>query len=208
MKVAAVLFKAKKAAFMAGIFGPVLGLTALSRWAAVLPIPTLAYLLLSGYEPQYSFATQYSAPLVALVLGTSVLALASLAPAWQPRVMAAVIVSSLVFSFLFGDLPFSRHFNFASFAPEARYGSFVGALGEIPAGASVASQDGLTSHLDQRRFIYSIGFQNVDSAQYVVLDYASDGRDLSRHRARVSEVEAMGYDLVAVGDGLALLKRR
>jgi uncharacterized membrane protein len=207
-KVAHVLFQYKKVAFLLGLFGPVLGLTLLSRWAAILVLPTLGYLLLSSYEPEYSFATQYSAPLIALVLGTSILALSRLPARWRSPLTAGVVISSVAFAFAFGDLPFSRHFDFGNFLPEARYVAFAGAVGQIPAGASVASQDGLTSHLSERRRIYSIGYEDLANADYVVLDYASDGRDLSRHLARLSQVEEKGYDEVASSTGLALLKRR
>jgi len=208
IKVAQVLFQFNKLAFLLGLFGPVLGLTSLARWAGILVLPTLAYLLLSSYKPEYSFATQYSAPLITLILGTSILAMARLRAAWRMRVAASVVVSSLAFSFVFGALPFSRHFDVSTFLPEVRYASFSAAVQQIPAGASVASQDDLTSHLSERRRIYSIGFQGLEGADYVVLDYASDDRDLAKHAARVAAVEAMGYDEVATGIGLALLKKR
>jgi uncharacterized membrane protein len=208
VKVARVVFQFKKIAFVLGLFGPVLGLTALARWAGVLVLPTLGYLLLSTYEPEYSFATQYSAPLIALVLGTSILAVARLPSTWRGWLTSAVVASSLAFSLAFGDLPFSRHFDGANFVTEARYTTFVARVRQIPVGASVASQDGLTSQLAERRRIYSIGFQGLEGADYVVLDYASDGRDLARHRARVAKVERMGYEVIATGTGLALLKRR
>jgi uncharacterized membrane protein len=208
VKVARIVFQYHKVAFLLGLFGPVLGLTAFARWAAILVLPTLGYLLLSAYEPEVSFATQYSAPLIALILGTSILALARLPEGWRTPLAAGVVASSLAFSYAFGDLPFSRHFDLSRFLPEPRYAGFSAAVLALPTGASIASQDGLTSHLAERRRIYSIGFQSTGGADYVVLDYASDGRDPARHAARVSAVEAMGYDEVASGTGLALLKKR
>jgi uncharacterized membrane protein len=207
VRVAQVLFQFKKMVFLLGLFGPVLGLAVLSRWAALLVLPTLGYLLLSSYEPEYSFATQYSAPLISLILGTSILALARLPGPWRSALTAGVVVSSLAFAFVFGDLPFSRHFDFANFLPEARYATLAGAVQQIPGDASVAAQDGFTSHLAERRRIYSIGYQSIENADYVVLDYASDGYSLDRHLARIASVEALGYRLVASGPGLALLRR-
>ncbi|MHB8688596.1 MAG: DUF2079 domain-containing protein, partial [Candidatus Dormibacteraceae bacterium] len=64
------LLQTKKIYFLVAIFGPVLGLSALAGWASLLLLPTLGYLLLSNYEPQYSFTSQYSAPLIPLVVGT------------------------------------------------------------------------------------------------------------------------------------------
>jgi uncharacterized membrane protein len=208
LKVAHVLFQFKKLAFVVGLFGPVLGLTALARWAGVLVLPTLGYLLLSGYQPEYSFATQYPVPLVALILGTSILALARLPAGWRSPAAAAMIVSSLVFSFLFGDLPFSRHFDTSRFTVEPRVAAFSAAIDQIGSDASVAAQDGFASHLSERRRIYSLSYEGVSGAEYVVLDYAADHRSLAAHLARVAEVKSMGYDEVASGPGLAILKRR
>ena len=208
IKAAGVLFQFKKMAFLLGLFGPVLGLTLFARWAVILVLPTLGYLLLSNYEPQFSFATQYSAPLIALILGSSILGLARLPAAWRPSITAGMVASSLAFSFLFGDLPFSRHFDPGSFRPEERYAAIAGALHQVPGSASVAAQDGLTSQLAQRRAIYSIGYQDLENADYVVLDYASDGRSLARHAERLADAERRGYELVAAGEGVALLRRR
>ena len=122
--------------------------------------------------------------------------------------MTAVVASSLAFSVLFGALPFSRHFDLGTFTTEPRYAAFSIALRAIPAGASVASQDGLTAQLAERRRIYPIGYEGIEGADYVVLDYASDHRDLPAHLARVAAVEAAGYDEIASGPGLALLKKR
>jgi len=208
VKIARIVFQYHKVAFLLGLFGPVLGLTVLARWAAILVLPTLGYLLLSAYGPESSFATQYSAPLIALILGTSILAFARLPRGWRAPLATGVLASSLAFSYAFGDLPFSRHFDLSRFVAEPRYVAFSATLRAVPANASVASQDGLTSHLAERRRIYSIGFQSITAADYVVLDYASDGRDPARHAARVAVIEAMGYDEVASGPGLALLKKR
>jgi uncharacterized membrane protein len=78
-RLAQILFQGQKLKFLVGIFGPVLGLTAISGFAAVLVLPTLAILLLSNYAPQYAFTSHYSAPLIALVIGTSILGFARLA---------------------------------------------------------------------------------------------------------------------------------
>ncbi len=208
VRLAHVLFQPKKAEFVLGLFGPVLFLTLLSRWAALLVVPTLGYLLLSGYEPMYSFATQYSAPLIALILGTSILALARFGPTAQKWLALAVLASSLAFAFVFGDLPFSRHFDPATFRADARYAAFLPSLRQVPAEASVASQDGVTSHIAERRRLYSINYEGVAGADYVVLDVASDGHDIRAHLARVASLEAEGYVELAEGPGLALLRKK
>jgi uncharacterized membrane protein len=206
-RVLRVLAQAKKAKFLVGIFGPVLGLTAFSGFAALLVLPTLAYLLLSTYEPQFSFASHYAAPLIPLVLGTSVLGLVHFRPQVQRWLVGALLASSLLFSFLYGDLPFSRHFDWTMFRDEPRYAAFVPNLLSIPPDASVSSQNNLTPHLSHRRYVYNWEFEGLQDAEYVALDYASVGRSQALFLQQVQALESKGYSQVAAGVGLALLKR-
>lgn len=202
------LIQPQKFKFLAGIFGPVLGLTALSGYAVILVVPTLGYLLLSSYAPQFSFSRHYSAPLIALVLGTSILGFARLRPSMRGPVGAGVLASSLAFSIAFGDLPFSRHFDRQMFETEARYTAFAPNLALIPASASVAAENNLTPHLSQRRYIYNIEYEGTRNADYLALDDASLGRNRSAFDDQVRAMEALGYREIATGDGLAILRRQ
>jgi uncharacterized membrane protein len=202
-----ILFQGQKLKFLVGIFGPVLGLTAISGWAAILVLPTLALLLLSNYAPQYAFTSHYSAPLIALVIGTSILAFARMPRSWQAPVGGAVLASALVFSFLFGDLPFSRHFDLHQFQPEPRYAAFTGNLSRIPADASVAAENNLTPHLSQRRFIYNLEFEGPQNAEFLALDDAALGHSPAALLQQIATFESLGYTVIATGDGLALMKR-
>jgi uncharacterized membrane protein len=207
-QLAHILLQPQKLKFLVGIFGPVLGLTVVSRWAAILVLPTLGILLLSNYAPQSAVTSHYPAPLIALVLGTSILGFARLRPSFQRPVAAGVLVSSLVFSFLFGDLPFSRHFDPRIFEPEARYTAFVANLDRIPPGASVAAENNLTPHLSHRRFIYNLEDEGPQNAEYLALDDAALGRSAAALQAQIATLESLGYRTIATGDGLALLERR
>lgn len=207
VRLAQILLQPQKLKFLVGIFGPVLGLTAISGFAAILVLPTLAILLLSNYAPQYAFTSHYSAPLIALVIGTSILGFARLRPSFQGPAAAAVLASSLVFSFLFGDLPFSRHFDVHLFQPEARYTAFVGNLDRIPPGASVGAENNLTPHLSHRRFIYNLEFEGANNAEYLALDDAALGRNPAAFQQQIASFEAIGYRTIATGDGLALMRR-
>ena len=198
----------KKVYFVIGIFGSTLGLSALAGWASLLLLPTLGYLLLSSYEPQYSFTSQYSAPLIPLVVGTAILALARLRERAQRPVMAAVVVSSLVFSWAFGDLPFSRKFDASQYSTQARYALFVRELVRIAPDARVSAENGFPSHLSERRYIYDYGFEGVQDAEWVVLDYEGTNHSMTVFNAQVDVVEAAGYDEVATGYGLSLLHKR
>ena len=208
LRIARAILQAKKVYFLAAIFGPVLGLSALAGWAALLLLPTLGYLLLSNYEPQYSFTSQYSAPLIPLIVGTAILALARLPESARRPVMAAVIVSSLFFSWAFGDLPFSRKFDPNQFTTQSRYAAFLPQLNKIAPDARVSAENGFPSHLSERRFIYDYSFEGIQDAEWVVLDYEGTNYNLAAFDAQVASVEAIGYDEVASGYGLALLHKR
>ena len=120
VRIARNLLVPSKIYFVIGVFGSTIGLSALAGWASLLLLPTLAYLLLSNYPPEYSFSTQYAAPLIPLVVGTAILAMARLCEAARRPVMAAVVVSSLVFSWAYGDMPYSRKFDFNQFRTDSR----------------------------------------------------------------------------------------
>jgi uncharacterized membrane protein len=206
-KLVETLFQAQKLKFLIGIFGPVLGLSVLSGFGMILLLPTLATLLLSNYAPQFAFTSHYSAPLIALVLGTAILGLARLDPSLHRPVSAAVVASSLVFSFLFGDLPFSRHFDPHMFQSEPRYAAFAGNLDRIPPDASVAAENNLTSHLSHRRLIYNLEYEGPNNAEYLALDDAALGHNAAALQQQIAAFEAQGYRTIATGDGLALLQR-
>lgn len=207
LRIVRALVQPKKAYFVVGIFGSTLGLSALAGWAALLLLPGLSYLLLSNYLPQFSFTSQYSAPLIPLVVGTAILALARLPEPAQRPVMAAVVVSSLVFSWAYGDLPFSRKFDPSQYSTPPRYAAFVPQLAQIAPNARVSAENGFPSHLSERRYIYDYGFEGIQDAEWVVLDYEGTNYDLTAFDAQVASVEALGYGEVASGYGLALLHK-
>ena len=63
-------------------------------------LPTLGYLFLSNYRPQFAFSSHYSAPLVALVIGTSILGLARVSRSWQRPAAAVILINVLTAFFL------------------------------------------------------------------------------------------------------------
>jgi uncharacterized membrane protein len=206
-KLAATLFQAQKFKFLLGIFGPVLGLSVLSGFGILLLLPTLATLLLSNYAPQFAFTSHYAAPLIPLVIGTSILGSARLRPSLRGPAAAAVLASSLAFSILFGDLPFSRHFDPRLFESEPRYAAFAGNLDRIPPDASVAAENNLTSHLSHRRLIYNLEYEGPNNAEYLALDDAALGHNAAALQQQIAAFEALGYRTIAIGDGLALMQR-
>jgi uncharacterized membrane protein len=207
LTVVQVLLERQKLAFTVALFGPVLAINLLSGWGALLVLPTLGYLLLSGYPPQYSFSTQYSAPLLPLILVPAVWGFVRIPPSFRPAVAAAILASSLGFAWALGDLPGARKFGSYEFMSEARYVAFEPQLGRVPPGASLAAENNLTPHLSHRRFAFDIEFEGTNRADYVALDYAADGLDHVRFQRHVAAIEAQGYRQIASGDGLVLLVR-
>ena len=227
LRVLSVLVKGEigsKIVFVLSLFGPGLGLALRSKWALIPSLPPLGYLMLSDYGGEHTLHNQYGAPLIPLALGASILGVAALGERWRRRVTVGVLASSLFFAFSFGGLPFSLDFANAflrgepSRAPsgepilarESRYEPFLAAVRAIPPEAAVSSRDFFTTQLPQRRFNYNLVGLDVCDAQYVILDYAapSVNRDLAKHLAEVAAVEQLGFDEIASGQGLSLLRRR
>src|SRR5205807_217221 len=80
----------------------------------------------------------------------------------------------------------------------------------IPLAASISSRDFFTTQVPERRLNYHLNGLDPCAAQYVILDYAdpSVNRDEQKHLAEVATLEAQGYDEVASGKGLSLLRHR
>ena len=207
LRIATEVIQPKKISYVIGMFGPVLGLSAIAGWAALLVLPTLSYIVLSSYEPQFSFTKQYSAPLIPLIIGTAVIGLARLPVSIRRWLAAAVLTSSLVFSWAFGDLPYSRKFDPGLFHNEVRYVAFVPQLTQIGSTDRVSAAKRLAPHLSERRYIYELGFEGIQDAQWVALDYEANDYDMVAFEAEVAHVQSLGYQKVATGYGLALLRK-
>lgn len=227
LRVLAVLGKGEvgsKVVFVLSLFGPGLGLALRSKWALVTSLPTLGYLMLSDYGGFHTLHNQYGAPLIPLALGASILGAAALSERWRRRVTRGVLASTLFFAFTFGGLPWSINFadaflrgepdrapsGWPILAREPRYEPFLAAVRAIPPDAAVSSRDFFTTQLPQRRFNYNLVGLDPCDAQYVILDYAapSVNRDVAKHAAEVEAVKALGFEEIASGEGLSLLRRR
>jgi hypothetical protein len=135
-----------------------------------------------------------------------------------------VLVSAVAFSLVDGAIPFTPGFYDAYlrgnpdrapsegqvFVREARYEPFLAAVAAIPTDASISSRDFFTTQVPERRFNYHLNGLDPCGAEYVILDYAdpSVNRDLQKHLAEVATLEAQGYEELASGKGLALLRHR
>src|SRR4029077_6053076 len=115
---------------------------------------------------------------------------------------------SLLFGWAFGDLPSSRKFDPSQFTTQSRYAVFARNLVQIAPDRRASAQNGFPSHLSERRFIYDYGFEGIQDAEWVVLDYEGTNYNLAAFQAQVASVGAAGYDEVASGYGLALMHKR
>ena len=201
-----------KLRYLAAIFGPGLGLTLASGPFAVLTIPTLAYSLLSDYSHQYSVQTHYPATLVPLAVGTAVLGMSRLRGRLRAVAAPGVLVASVALAYLYGDVPLGQKFDPSRFGMEPRYAALSAALVAIPADASVTASDFVAAQLAHRRYMREYTYQlGCGDAEYVILDVA-DPQTFARDRARFDRerdaLRSIGYEEIAGGDGLSVLRRR
>jgi uncharacterized membrane protein len=215
-----------KIAFVVSLFGPGLGLAFRSRWAFVPAVIPLGYLLLSDYPGQHTHHNQYGAPLIPIALGASIVGMAAFGGRvrLQRRLAAGALVGAFGLSLIHGALPFTPGFAAAflrgdtdrapSGAPillrEPRYAPFVTAVAAIPPEASVSSRDFFTTQVGHRRLNYNLADLDPCGADYVILDYADPivNRNMQKHLAEVEALKGAGYEEIASGEGLSLLRRR
>jgi hypothetical protein len=93
---------------------------------------------------------------------------------------------------------------------EPRYDALLPAVRAIAPGAPIVSTDFWVTQLGERRFNYHLAGLETCDAQYAILDYAdpSINRDLTRFAALRAAMLATGFDEIAGGEGLSLLRRR
>lgn len=201
-----------KLRYLAALFGPGLGLSVASGPFAVLTLPTLAYSLLSDYSHQYSVQTHYPATLVPLAVGTGLLGMARLRGRLRDVATPGVLVASLALAYLYGDVPLGPKFDPSRFAAEPRYAAIAGALAAIPPEARVSASDFVAAQLAHRRYLREYSYQNTcGDADYVILDIA-DPQTFARDRGRFDRereaLRSLGYEEIAGGEGLSILRRR
>jgi hypothetical protein len=80
-------------------------------------------------------------------------------------------------------------------------------VAKIPSDARVSAENGFASHLSERRYIYDWGYEGVQDAQWIVLDYEGSNYDMAVFDSDVARVESLGYEKVASGYGLALFRK-
>lgn len=212
-----------KVVFVLSLFAPGLLLAVWSRAVIVPALVPLGYLLLSDYGGEHTLHNQYGAPIIPLALGACIVGFAGVGPRWKRRLTIGVVVVTLFFCIGFGGWPISRDFADAYLrgnpdrAPsgtplldrEPRYQALLAQVHAIPADVAIASTDFWVTQAGERRFNYHLDALDPCDAQYAILDYAdpSMNRDLARFAAARAALVALGFQEVASGEGLSLLRR-
>ena len=213
-----------KIVFVLSLFGPGALLAFRSRWAMVPSLVPLGYLLLSDYGGEHTLHNQYGAPIIPLALGAAIVGFARLSPVWRPRLTVAALMVTVFFCVVFGGWPFSREFQDAylrgnpdrapsgssMFVREPRYDSLLAQVHAIPPDVPIVATDFWVTQVGERRSDYHLAALDPCDARYVILDYADPGmnRDLARFGEARAALLATGFEEIASGDGLSLMRRR
>ena len=227
LRALSVLFEGElgsKIVFVLSLYAPGALLAFRSRWAIVPSLVPLGYLLLSDYGGEHTLHNQYGAPIIPLALGASIVGFARLGPVWRPRLTVSVLMVTVFFCIVFGGWPFSREFQDAylrgnpdrapsggsMFVREPRYEALLAQVHAIPPDVPIVSTDFWVTQVGERRFDYHLTALDPCDARYVILDYADPdmNRDLARFADDRSAMLAKGFDELASGVGLSLLRRR
>jgi uncharacterized membrane protein len=162
----------------------------------ILALPTMLYLLLSDYEPQYSIHYHYAAPLIPLLFLACVTGIERLIR-WRGRplaiaVSALIVVTSSTSYLLHSPGPLARHFNQDSqYTLWPHLASGYEGLAAIPPEANVMTIEEFAPHLAAREWIY-IENESYLPVEYIFQEHAARTAT-PRYPAFVPEGRAMIY---------------
>ena len=210
-----------KAAFVKGLFAPVLYLSWLSPTAVLLMLPTLARSLLSNHEPQYALHFHFLGPLVPFVFFGLVRGAGGLlrrrwpgdgGTARRRGARRARLQLALLVLFCVGIVGGTRPAMLWARAHDGleRRPALERLLRRIPSDASVCAHNHLAAQLSNRREVTV--YPDVRDAEWVLLDFGKPGGEypLSReeHVRRFFELVRSGkYGVRAVAGKFALLAK-
>jgi uncharacterized membrane protein len=182
-----------KAEFVLHLLVPLALLPLAAPQVAVLALPTLGYLLLSGPN-ESSILAQYPAPILPFLFFGAIVGMqgvikwvrsfrgfrASILPnAMHPAVIhltiaALLLVASVLSYYLYAPGPLARNFDLSRFAFDANRSAVANDLiNQIPSDAAVLTTGSLVSHLAHRKNIYYLPFvSDYRMAEYIFVDAA------------------------------------
>ena len=223
-----------RAAYLAVLILPLLGLCLLAPLLAAGALPQLLVNLLAGDGPAQTIEFHYAAGISPFLVAAAILGLARLremrVPARlgrllaHPPALAAVVVGAVALAGVpLGPLPFWGGVPGAwsgaphhAFTADAQSRALAKAVAMVPEGVPVAASNNVAAHLSDRRRVYL--FPVVRNARWIVV---SDGGRASRtvalrktlrgpkHAERLLVVERdPAWRLVMEGPGVKVFRRR
>jgi uncharacterized membrane protein len=151
--------------FLALMFGPLLGLCALSPVVLLAALPELALLLLSSRATDASIGGKLASPLIPFAIVATVFGIARLGR--HAASAAALVLVAVSIGLIFGPLPHLGEYGGLS-ASDGRTRAAQKAVDLVPQGAPVSATNRLAAHLSNRRYVYS--FPVVARADWIVVD--------------------------------------
>lgn len=196
-----------KIAYFAWLIAPLLGLPLIGGWSALLLVPTSAYTLLSTYPNQYDIHYHYSAPLLPLLFCSAVYGLCRLPHRLRLPASAAVLILVALSGLLVGPLPGEREFSATTYQMGARERAMARLVDRVPAGLSLAVDNGMGAHLTERAWVTHF-FTGYERARVLLFDRREhSATESKRQRAVATIMRDPRWHLVAVDRGLMLYER-
>jgi uncharacterized membrane protein len=223
-----------RAAYLAVLVLPLLGLCLLAPLLAAGALPQLLVNLLADDGPAQTIEFHYAAGISPFLVAAAILGLARLremrTPARlgrllaRPPAVAAVVVGAVALAGIpLGPLPFWSHVPggwggapHMAFAADAESRALARAVALVPDGVPVAASNAAAAHLSERRRIYL--FPDIRDARWIVV--ADGGRAwraaalrktlrAPQHAARLLVVERdPAWRMVMEGPGVKVFRRR
>lgn len=219
--VAHVATSPSRLAYLNDVLAPVAFLSVVGLPLLALALPALAVNMLSADPRMYSGFYQYSAEVVPFVvvaaaLGVGLAARAVAAFRQDLRLpVAAVLCTAVVAaagyeSYRYGFSPLAEGYVIPEAGAHQAGESQI--LSRIPPSAVVAAADEVAPHVSRRYWLYLLPTTrplNGPAAQYIVLDASIPSLPVSPRTLHAVAVRALrhGYGIVAVRDGVLLLRR-
>ncbi len=166
-----------KIEFLLHLLAPLAFLPLLGFETLLLALPTMLYLLLSDYEPQYSIQYHYTALLIPLLVMSAATGAARLVrrrgQSMSVALSSLILVTSVTSYLLHSPGPVARHFNEDgeyTLWPDLTSG--YEALAAIPPEAPVMTLEEFAPHLASRERIY-IENENYLPVEYIFQEYTA-----------------------------------
>ena len=172
------LLQPQKLWFVLRLFAPLLFLPLLGLPVILLAFPILGYLMLSGYEPQWSVQSYYNPPLLPILYFALIEAWAHLATWLQRRgrrvqpffvaLGALLVIGVGTGYYLFSLAPGGRAASVDAFRVSDEDKAAYALLAQVPPEAAVSTEWPLVPQLSQRQRIYTLLARPQEPPDYLL----------------------------------------